>query len=80
MRDSEISNIPCPKCGQRLFRCELVHHIYYRCYDCEDMYKIKGDDTWFNCPEIDLTNGVIIDVEGKIIYSYSVWPPVFDPE
>lgn len=50
----------CPECGWVLTKMELLNHTYYNCWNTEfhgsgyhqKMWKLYGDDTWFNCDEL----------------------------
>ena len=54
------TNIKCPKCGEEMFKCENLRHIYYVCPNCRELLAVKGQEHYFHCDEIDVIIGKII--------------------
>lgn len=42
----------CPDCGGEIMVLnDIMHHQYYRCYECDAMFADKGAGQWFKCRE-----------------------------
>jgi hypothetical protein len=54
----------CPVCkGELTPTSDILHHTYFTCENCREIYAVKGQDHWFHVDEIDLETGEIYPYE-----------------